>query len=112
MPFDTSLWEKIIERKYTEREKIRIETLDTLIMKLRDYFTHKKVKGVYIIGSVLKEGAFYDFSDIDIAVDGFSDDYFRVSAELEDLVSREIELIELEKCKFKESIEKYGLRVL
>jgi len=110
--FDTSLWERIIEKRYEDREKKRQEILQALIKNLKDYFKDKKVKKVYILGSILREGEFYEFSDIDIAVGGLEENYFRISAEIEDIVDRDIDLIELEKCRFSNNIERHGLRVI
>lgn len=110
--FDASLWERVVEKRYEEMERKRLEILQALIEKLRDYFKDREVKRVYILGSILKEGEFYEFSDVDIAVEGLKEDYFRTSAEIEDIVDRNIDLIEIEKCKFLDSIERQGVRVI
>lgn len=110
--FDDSLLDKIIEERYAEREKKRLETLQSLTEKLKSHFSQKGFKKVYIFGSILKAGEFHDFSDIDIAVEGLTGDYFRVCADAEEIIGREIEVVEIEKCKFRDSIEKYGLRVI
>ncbi len=109
--FDASIWEQKIQAEYNDREKIRISLLNELIVKLKQYFQIKADR-VYIIGSILQDGHFYEFSDIDIAVKGLHYDYFRTIVELEDMTGRDIELVELEKCAFKDDIEKKGLRVL
>ena len=75
--FDISLWEETINAEYNEREKARIDTLKTIICILKDYFKDKCVKRVLIVGSILKEGRFCPFSDVDIAVEGLREKYFR-----------------------------------
>lgn len=110
--YDSSLWENLIEERYAQREEKRLETLRDVREKIYRYFIDKSVARVYIFGSILKEGAFYDFSDIDIAVEGLDKNYFRVCAEVEDIVGRNIEIVELEKCRFRESVERYGIRIL
>ena len=112
LSFDDSLWIKIIEGKYAENEKKRLETLQDIAEKLRNRFTDNDFSSLYIVGSILKTGEFYDFSDIDIAVDGLRKDYFQVWAEIEEVTGRKIDLIEMEKCRFKESIKKYGLKII
>ena len=67
---------------------------------------------VYITGSLLRENSFYDFSDIDIAVSGLEKDYLKTKCELENLINRTVDLIELEKCGFKKIIKKNGYRIL
>lgn len=109
--FDISLWEEKLLKEKEERELRRKNLLKEIIPKLEEYFKDKKVERVYIFGSILKEDFFYDFSDVDIAVEGLKEDYFRIFSDLEDLVGRNIDLIELEYCKFKEDITKRGIRI-
>lgn len=110
--YDISLWEKRLQEKYAERERVRQQVLAKAVEALRDYFTGKNVKAVYLTGSVLREGRFHAFSDIDVAVEGFEGDYFRTLVELEALLDRDVDLIELEKCLFREQIMQRGLRIL
>jgi len=111
MKFDTCLFDKILEEKYNEQEKLRILTLNNTINNLKDFFKDKN-NSVYITGSILKEGNFYDYSDIDIAIEGLDDNYFKIALELERLLDRDIDLIELEKCKFQNTIKQNGIKVI
>ncbi|MBF0558511.1 MAG: hypothetical protein HQL08_06995, partial [Nitrospirae bacterium] len=108
---DTSLWEKIIEERELERERKRRELLRFVEDWLKIYFRGKRIKSVYIFGSLLRHGQFYDFSDVDIAVEGLEDDYFKTILEIEDIVGRDVELVEVEKCRFGEAIKQHGLMV-
>lgn len=110
--FDTSLWEKVLSDECQNREKNRQEFLKSAIIKLNEFFLKRQVDKVFLVGSILKEGRFYPFSDIDIAVEGLVDNYFQIISQLEELLERNIDLIELENCRFREAIEKNGLRVL
>lgn len=112
LDFDISIWEEAIEKKVSEREKERKELLERVKKRLEDYFRKRSVKGVYLIGSILKEGGFYGFSDIDIVVEGIGKDYFLISSELEELLGRGLDLIEFERCRFKDTVKKQGLRVI
>jgi predicted nucleotidyltransferase len=112
MVFDTSLLEKITEEKARKREEKRIRLLSETIVKLKTFFEGKRVRHVYLTGSILRERNFYDFSDIDVAVEGLEEDYFRTLVEIEDLLDRDVDLIELERCRFKEFIKADGLRVI
>ncbi|MFQ5646767.1 MAG: nucleotidyltransferase family protein [bacterium] len=109
--FDISLWERKVEEKEREREADRLKTLEKTKKNLKNYFTDKGVGQVYLTGSLLEEGKFYSFSDIDIAVQGLSEWYFKVFTELEELLGRKIDLIELERCRFAELIKKNGLKI-
>ena len=110
--FNTSLWEKQIQAKEEEKEEKRIDLLSRAIPKLKAYFAEKKVNHVYLFGSILQNGKFFEFSDIDIAVSGLQEDYLRTYVELEELLDREIDLVELERCPFRKAIKKHGEKVL
>ncbi|MDI6735188.1 MAG: nucleotidyltransferase domain-containing protein [bacterium] len=111
MGFDISLWEKIREEEVALREKERKRTLIKTKNLLRRYFVGKKAKKVFLLGSIIKKGNFYPFSDIDIAVDEVGERYFKTLSELEDLLGRNVDLIELQKSRLKGFIEKEGLRI-
>lgn len=109
--FDTSLWRRIMEERAAQRENERQRTLSQAVQALRQYFVNKRVRAVYLTGSILREGKFASFSDIDIAVEGLQEDYLRTLAELEGVLHRQVDLIELEKCSFREQILQRGLRI-
>jgi predicted nucleotidyltransferase len=109
---DISLWEATLEEKYRQREAQRQQMLAHSIEALTKFFHPKRVKKVYLTGSLLREGKYYSFSDIDIAVEGLEEDYFETLVQLEDLLDRQIDLIELESCRFKQEIQERGLRIL
>lgn len=113
MAYDISLFKEMEMRKQKEKEDHRKHMLVQTKIKLKKYFSEKKVKKVYLFGSILAENQFNKWSDIDIAVEGMpSFDYFKIFGELEDLLDTEnIDLVELEKCRFKDSIEEKGYRI-
>ena len=110
--YDISLWERFLGEEYKEREKERRDILKISVKTLKAYFKGKDVKRVFLVGSILKKGCFYPFSDIDVAVDGLKEEYFKTLLELEDILKRNVDLIEIEKCRFKNSLERKGLKVL
>lgn len=110
--YSVELWEKILKEKQEEREKRRLKALKSVIKTLKEYFKNKKINSVYLAGSILKEGFFYDFSDIDIVVEELKEDYFRTLCELEEILPYKVDLIELEKCPFREKILQKGLKII
>ena len=110
--FDTSLWEKSLNEEYGRRERDRLQLLGHAEAVLPIYFSGKQVKAVYLTGSLLREGQFRDFSDADIAVEGLEENYFEVLVQLEDLLDRQVDLIELENCRFAETIRQNSRRVV
>lgn len=109
---DLSRWEKALETEARQREERRLKVLSQARREISGYFQGKRVLAVYLTGSVTRPGRFYDFSDVDIAVEGLEEDYFAALAELEDLLERQVELIELESCPFGEVIREKGIRIL
>lgn len=114
MSFDTSLWKRLQEEKKLARESYRLQRLEEVRSLLADYFASQDVEKVYLTGSIIREHFFAEYSDIDIAVLGLNPkEYFRVFGDLEELLDTEnIDLIEMERCSFRDFIEIYGLRIL
>jgi len=56
--FDTSTWDKLLQERIAERERQRQHMLVKAVEALRRYFRTKKVKAVYLTGSILEEGKF------------------------------------------------------
>lgn len=110
--FDISLWEKKLCREREKQEALRHEMLRRARTVLKNYFDDKKVSHVFITGSLLHKNTFRQHSDIDVAVEGFQGDYFKIKSELEELLGRDVEIIELEKCRFANSIRERGERIL
>lgn len=111
-PVDISLWSQAVDEECRDREEERQRLLFQAMDLLAAYFQGKKVESVYLTGSLLKPGYFYPFSDVDIAVAGLQEDYWRVMVELEDLLDRTVDLIELERCRFSEAITKHGKKIV
>jgi predicted nucleotidyltransferase len=110
--FDTSRWEAALEAEARRREEQRRFILCQIREKLPQFFQGKRVGAVYVTGSVLRPGDFYPFSDVDIAVEGLQENYFRLLVQLEDLLERQVDLIELETSRFADSIRESGIRIL
>ena len=74
--------------------------LESYIGEIRILCQKNKVKNLYVFGSVLTD-RFTDKSDIDLIVDidtndplDYADNYFNLKFALEDLLSRQIDLLE------------------
>lgn len=96
-----------IERK---KEKKRLELLQRTKDVLNVLSEEIPFEKAYIFGSVLKKKRFYYDSDIDIAVFGLRDeDYFHFMSRVEDLLGRDVDIVQLEKHPLKDKIVKEGL---
>jgi len=47
-----------------------------------------------------------------VAVDGLEEDYLKTLAELEEILERDVDLIEMRKCKFKDSLVRKGMKIV
>lgn len=113
MTFSTYLLEEIEKQKLTDLEKKRQEILQLSIDIFKKYFSLLNVKSLYITGSLLIPFKFRSKSDIDIAVEGLlPEKYFQTIFELGELLPRQVEIIELEDCRFAEKIIKTGLKII
>jgi len=98
--------------EHAEREKERLTILNRAETLLADYFKNKKVHRAFLVGSILEEGNFYPFSDIDVLVEGLRGDYFKTVTEVEGLLNRTVDVIEGERCRFIISLEQKGRRIV
>lgn len=113
MTFSTHLLEEIEKQKLNDLEKRRQEILQLCVIELRKYFNQLNVKSLYITGSLLIPYKFRSQSDIDIAVEGLSHEkYFQAIFELGELLPGQVEIIELENCRFADKIIKTGLKII
>ena len=113
MAFSTHILEEIEKQKLNDLEKKRQEILQLCVIELKKYFESLHVKSLYITGSLLIPYRFRSQSDIDIAEEGLSQEkYFQAIFELGGLLSRKVEIIELENCRFAKEIMESGLKII
>lgn len=111
---EQGLWllRRIKEEKRLRREKLRKDLLLEIQKKLKDYLRQKGIKEAYLFGSIIREGWFYKWSDVDIAVPVVEGDYFSMLSEIERLLDRDVHLVQLRECHFANRIKKEGMRIL
>ncbi len=94
-----------------KREEPRFLILERAKLAIAEVFPGSGEE-VYLIGSVARPFHFYSFSDVDIAVKKFPGDILEIQARLEILLDRDVDMIVYEKSRFKEHIDRYGVRVI
>ncbi len=108
-----NLFEQVLAQKQQEREKERAALLSLTIDVIKSVAPRFSVTAAYITGSLVVPDRFHSHSDIDIAVRGLTDtNYFAFIAQVQELLPRQVEIIELENCRFSEKIIETGLKVL
>ncbi|MHB8204211.1 MAG: nucleotidyltransferase family protein [Desulfomonilaceae bacterium] len=107
--FDTSIWERNLARKAEEREKLRQTVLVRLDEALKVLSEKYQWHEAFIFGSVTREGAFHDGSDVDVGIEGLNPlDHYAFVADISSLLERDIDVVLLEECGFAEKIKKKG----
>jgi len=71
------------------------------------------VQSLYIFGSITRENMFDTYSDIDIAIEGLENhsNYFRIWNDIENVLNHKTDLLEFEKCNFKQQIISEGIKI-
>ncbi|MDZ7360782.1 MAG: nucleotidyltransferase domain-containing protein [candidate division KSB1 bacterium] len=109
-PFKTTLLDQHLRKKRRENEKSRQQTLRQLLRALPQLATRYGFERAYVFGSLAKKGRFRNNSDVDIAVEGLTDEkYFKFMAALYDLLGREVDVIQIERHHLKERIIETGI---
>jgi len=109
-PFKTTLLDQHLRKKRQENEKSRQQTLKQLLRSLPQLATRYGFERAYVFGSLTKKGRFRKNSDVDVAVEGLSDEkYFTFMAELSDLMGREVDVVQIERHHLKERVIESGI---
>jgi len=110
---DFSVWERSCARKSEEREKSRqfaLARLDKALSVLSEKYSWN---GIFIFGSVAREGAFHENSDVDIGIEGLDPlQHHEFVGELSRLLERDVDVVLLEECGFGDRIKEKGLKWL
>jgi len=109
-PFKTTLLDQHLRKERQENEKIRQQTLKQLLRALPQLAARYGFARAYVFGSLTKKERFRKTSDVDLAVEGLTDEkYFTFMAELSGLMGREVDVIQIEKHHLKNRILETGL---
>lgn len=108
--FKTTLLDQHLRKERRENEKTRKQLLQHLLRALPQLAARYGFARVYVFGSLTKKGRFRKTSDVDVAIEGLTDEkYFTFMTELADLLGREVDVIQLERHHLKERIIESGI---
>lgn len=83
------------------------------ISAMQKVFGEFPVQEAYVVGSLIVPCKFHQHSDIDIAVRGIdNENFFAILSRLNMLLPRMVDIIEIERCNFAETIISKGLKVI
>jgi uncharacterized protein len=98
-------------KRREHNETLRRDTLEKAKTAIRNYFAAYPGTTVYLTGSIVKPGAFFTGSDIDIAVENFPGSRLDLYTDLSYLIEWPIDVIIMEKCHFADSIRRNGILI-
>ncbi len=99
------------QERLNEREIFRQKTLNDIFHYL-DHLSEKyNFKQIIIFGSLIKEGLFGRYSDVDIAVEGLNKyDLYKFIGDLSLEIGKEVDVVRLEECHFADEIKLEGIK--
>lgn len=109
--FDTSVLDRALAQRRAARERERQAVLDHLLQLLDELGPRYGISEAYVFGSVTRPGRFDERSDVDIAVEEMApEDFFDAISAFSTALGREVDLVELRKCRFADRIRSQGIR--
>ncbi len=112
MAFDFSVFKDALQKKQAFNEIKRKELLQKVINTLKEMAKRYGLSEAFVFGSIVKEKKFSEDSDLDVAVLGLKGELFlKFMAEISSIIGRDVDVIELERCRFAKRILKEGIRV-
>lgn len=110
-PFSTELLDEALRRKRDLQESERKGKLQEVFSVLDMFEKFFSFKEIYLFGSLNRAGHFAPESDFDIAVEGLAiEDFVPALSFLSSKLGRDVDLICLENCRFRDKILKEGIR--
>lgn len=107
--FDTSVLDRKVIARRLENENQRKELLEKVLKGLEELHGKFDFERAWLFGSITKEFKLRPDSDVDIAVEGLpSDQFLAMAAKLSSFVGREVDLQQLEECRFADRIKEEG----
>jgi predicted nucleotidyltransferase len=107
--FSTRILDQAKQEKQRKREDERVKVLKELKLALSE--SPISLREAFIFGTVAIPFAFNACSDVDVAVHAQEPrGYFLLKCYLEGRLGREVDLVELESCRFIDSIRRQGIR--
>ncbi|MFA5479913.1 MAG: hypothetical protein WC002_03115 [Candidatus Muiribacteriota bacterium] len=97
---------KTLEKQKNEMlEEKRLTVLENTKKTIKENFKNVDFN-IFITGSLIECFQFNKYSDIDIAVENFKGIRFELLSKLSNILEREVDLILLEQCDFKNNLKK------
>ncbi len=109
--FDTSILDEAIK---IQREKLNRERVNLLNCVAETLIAIRQKCGIqeaYVVGSLLTEYRWHQFSDVDVAVSGCSKPVLDIMKELEEATGKMVDVIDLDNHPFPESFKRKGLKI-
>lgn len=108
--FSTSLLDEALEKKRRDREVLRQKKLKEVNQALHTFAKEFSFKEIYLFGSLIHPKAFFQESDVDLAIEGLSiEDHIPALSFLSSLLERNVDLVRLEGFRLRDKIIQEGI---
>ena len=109
--FNTYLLDREKKKQRQANEEKRREMISKVFAVLEDIAPKYGIERAYLFGSISRQFQFVEDSDIDIALENLPEEYyFKLLAELSRRLGYDVDLVNLEKCRFSEYIKMRGIQ--
>jgi predicted nucleotidyltransferase len=110
-PFDISTWRRALQDNRRRRERQRIDALNQVNKAIEELSHTYQWDDLYIFGSAIRPERYYEFSDVDIGIEGLDKFlHYKFIADLSRLIEKEVDVVRLEDCSFADAIRTRGIR--
>ena len=106
-----AVWYNNRKKKQREMEQNRQRTIQEIDRALQQLIQRYSWDDAYIFGSVANAGKYRTDSDVDIALSGLDKfDYYAFIGDISELLSKRVDVVLLEECRFSRSIMEKGIK--
>ena len=109
--FDTSILDEALKRRQERQECERVNLLRRVTEALQAFRSKYGVQEAYIIGSLLVDYRWNQFSDVDVAVSGCSRYMLEIMKVLEEATARDVNVVDLDRCPAPEGFRRNGVKL-
>ncbi len=110
MSFPTPLLDQLQAQKRQEYEQERLVILVKTQQWLTEHAPRYGIYQAYLVGSLTRPYQFTHRSDVDLAVEQINPDlFFLAVAELSEYLERDVDIINLAQCSFRERLRQGGI---
>jgi uncharacterized protein len=109
--FPTPILDAALAERRSKNEQARQRLLQTTLTWPAESAGEYEFESGYVFGSVTQAGKFTEASDIDVAIESMKvGEPFRMAGDLSLVLSREVDVVPLDRCHFADHVRQWGVK--